>query len=153
LNFGTDRFFFLEYSVFGNLFFGTATFDFVSHSFIGGTGHISANRTENMLTITIKENSRLAGYAARMFKSEQMAVVLGKTIRLYNVDRDEFLKKENWVRHEVAHVKQFQQKGFVYFIISYCFNSFYSGYEYNRYEEEARAREQDMTILRDVEFV
>ncbi len=81
-----------------------------------------------------------------------MALVLGSTIRLHNVTREEFLKDTKWVRHEVAHVKQFQQKGYLRFIVSYLLETFNFGYAHNRYELEARKKERDQYILDGVEF-
>jgi len=105
-----------------------------------------------MTTIKIKENSLLAKLAAYNLKSDKMALVLGCTIRLYNVSREDFLKNTKWVRHEVAHVKQFQQKGFCRFIVSYLLETFNLGYEFNRYELEAKKKERDQTMLEGVEF-
>ncbi len=94
----------------------------------------------------------LAKLAARNLKSEKMAIVLGKTIRLHNTTKEEFLQNTRWVRHEVAHVIQFQEKGFISFIISYLLESFNLGYEHNRYELEARQKEKDPSILNNVSF-
>ena len=63
-----------------------------------------------MTTIRIKENSLLARVAAHNLKADKMALVLGCTIYLHNTSREEFLRNTKWVKHEVAHVKQFQQK-------------------------------------------
>lgn len=105
-----------------------------------------------MTTIRIKENSLLAKLAAYNLKSAQMALVLGRTIRLHNITRDEFLQNTKWVRHEVAHVKQFQQKGFLRFIVSYLLETFNLGYEFNRYELDAKKKERDHSILEGIEF-
>ncbi|MBC7587133.1 MAG: DUF4157 domain-containing protein [Chitinophagaceae bacterium] len=105
-----------------------------------------------MATIRIKENSLLAKFAAYNLKSDTMALVLGCTIYLHNTTREEFLRNTKWVRHEVAHVKQFQQKGYFRFLVSYLLETFNFGYEFNRYELEAKKKERDHTILEGIEF-
>lgn len=105
-----------------------------------------------MTTIRIKENSLLARLAARNLKSEKMAIVLGNTIRLHNTTKEEFLKNTKWVRHEVAHVNQFKQNGYLRFIVIYLLETFNLGYEFNRYELEAKEKEKDPNILTNVQF-
>lgn len=105
-----------------------------------------------MTSIRIRENSLFAKLAAHNLKSDKMALVIGCTIYLHNVSRDEFLKNTKWVRHEVAHVKQFQQKGFCRFIASYLLETFNLGYQFNKYELDARNKERDHTILEGIEF-
>lgn len=70
-----------------------------------------------------------------------MAIVIGKTIHLYNTSKEEFLKDEKWVKHELCHVKQFQQHGFLPFIGKYIWESMKKGYYNNKYEVEARTAE------------
>ena len=88
--------------------------------------------------IRIKENSWIAKVAAAKLKADKVAIVLGNTINLYNVNKKEFLENEKWVRHEVCHVKQFQKYGYVNFIAKYLWESYKHGYYYNKYEVEAR---------------
>jgi hypothetical protein len=106
-----------------------------------------------MITVKIKEHSFLAKLAAKKLKSPKVALVIGHTIYLYNTTREEFLANRKWVRHEVAHVLQYERKGTIRFIISYLLQTFNLGYEYNMYEVEARNKEKDTTILERVEFV
>lgn len=89
----------------------------------------------------IKENSLLAKIAAFKLGSRQVAMVLGKTIHLHNTTKDEFLQNPRWVKHELCHVRQFKQHGYVPFIIKYLWESIRSGYYNNKYEAEARAAE------------
>jgi hypothetical protein len=104
------------------------------------------------MTIRIKENSLLARIAAYKLKEKQVALVLGSTIRLYNTSRQDFLNNEKWVRHEVAHVLQYQQKGWLRFLGSYLLQTFYHGYHNNPYEIEARNKERDHTLLKGISF-
>lgn len=90
----------------------------------------------------IKENSWLAKIAARKLKSHSVAMVLGKTIHLHNTTKEDFLKDTRWVKHELCHIKQFEQHGYIGFIIKYLWESIKNGYYNNRYEVEARAAEE-----------
>lgn len=105
------------------------------------------------MVIIIKEKSVLAKWAAIYLRASTMAIVFGKTIYLYNVTREEFLSNKKWVRHEVAHVLQYQQKGFISFILSYLMETFNMSYKFNKYEVEARKKENDLYILEGVEFL
>ena len=90
----------------------------------------------------IKENSWLAKIAARKLKSHAVAMVLGKTIHLHNTTKEDFLKDTRWVKHELCHIKQFEQHGYIGFIIKYLWESIKKGYYNNRFEVEARAAEE-----------
>ncbi len=89
----------------------------------------------------IKENSWIAKIAAAKLKSNNVAIVLGKTIHLYNVSRQQFLNDERWVKHEVCHLRQFQANGYFTFILKYLLESIRHGYYHNKYEAEARLAE------------
>ena len=89
----------------------------------------------------IKENSWVAKIAAKKLHSNAVAIVLGKTIYLHNTTREDFLKDERWVKHEICHVQQFQQYGFFMFIIKYLYESIKVGYYNNKFEIEAREAE------------
>lgn len=90
---------------------------------------------------TIKENSWLANLAAKKLGTDAVAMVLGSTIYLYNTSREEFLQNEKWVKHELCHIRQFKQHGYVIFIIKYLWESLRKGYYNNKYEAEARQAE------------
>lgn len=105
-----------------------------------------------MTEVKIKENSWLARIAARKLEVESMAMVLGKTIHLHNSTKQEFLRNKKWVRHEVAHVKQYMRLGFLRFIFLYLLETFNKGYEYNSFEVDARKMERDVNILSEVHF-
>jgi hypothetical protein len=94
-----------------------------------------------MADFFIKENSWIAKLAARKLGTNNVAIVIGKTIHLHNTSKQNFLKDERWVKHEFCHVKQFQQYGFVNFIAKYLWESIKSGYYNNKFEVEAREAE------------
>lgn len=94
-----------------------------------------------MVKTSIRENSWIAGIAARKLRARQVAIVLGSTIHLHRTSRDEFLANKAWVRHERVHVEQFRRHGFIRFIFLYLRESLLHGYHDNKYEREARAGE------------
>ena len=84
----------------------------------------------------------MAGLAARKMKAQQLAMVWGRTIHLYNTPADEFLADERWLRHELKHIEQFRQHGFVLFLVKYTWEWCRKGYYNNRFEVEAREAER-----------
>lgn len=94
-----------------------------------------------MINYFIRENSWIAKLAAKKLRSERVAIVVGKTIHLHNTAKQDFLKDEKWVKHELCHVKQFQQNGYLLFIVKYLWESIRHGYYNNKYEVEAREAE------------
>jgi len=102
--------------------------------------------------VFIKENAFVAKLAAKKLCTERVAMVIGKKIFLWNVSADIFLKDKEWLCHEAAHVKQFQQYGFLKFLFLYLKESFKNGYENNRFEIEARQMENNETVLQELEF-
>ena len=69
-------------------------------------------------------------------------MVLGNTIHLHNATKNEFLNNPRWLKHELCHVRQFQQHGYLFFIFKYLWESVKNGYYNNRFEVEARAAEE-----------
>ena len=94
-----------------------------------------------MADYSIKENSWIAQIAALKLRSKRAAIVIGNTIHLHNTTKEQFLKDEKWLKHELCHVKQFQQYGYFNFMIRYLWESIIHGYYNNKYEVEARAAE------------
>ena len=90
----------------------------------------------------IKENSWLARLAAIKLGSNAVAMVLGKTIHLHNTTKTDFLQDERWLKHELCHIKQFKEHGYVAFILKYVWESIRKGYYNNRFEVEARKAEE-----------
>lgn len=95
----------------------------------------------NNTDFIIKENSWLAKIVAKKLGSRSVAMVLGKTIHLYNTTKAEFLQDEKWVKHELCHIKQFKEHGNFLFVVKYLWESLRKGYYNNRFEVEARAAE------------
>jgi hypothetical protein len=89
----------------------------------------------------IKENSWLAKIAAKKLKADSVAMVLGKTIHLYNTTKLNFLGDERWLKHELCHIKQFKEHGYFLFVVKYLWESLRKGYYNNRFEVEARKAE------------
>ena len=81
--------------------------------------------------------------AARRLRSEKMAMVLGSTIHLHNTSIEELQQNRRWLRHELAHVKQFRKFGYLPFLWMYFREYWRNGYRQNRFEVEARAAEAD----------
>ncbi len=97
---------------------------------------------EGDIKVFIKESSFIAKLAAWKLNAPQLAIVIGNTIHLYQTSVDDFLKSEKWLRHELCHIKQFRDHGFVRFILLYIMESMKKGYINNRYEVEARNAER-----------
>jgi len=91
---------------------------------------------------TIKENSWLAAIAAKKLKEKSVAMVLGNTIHLHNTSKEIFLQNRKWVKHELCHIQQFRQHGYIGFIVKYLLESIRRGYYDNKFEVAARAAEE-----------
>lgn len=106
------------------------------------------------MKVKIKEQSFFAKVAARKLKSKKVAAVLGNTIHLWNVSREDFLQRTPWVVHEIIHVRQFKRYGFIWFCLLYLAESARSGYYNNKYEIEARVAEMsEEHSLDGIDFV
>ena len=90
----------------------------------------------------LKENSWIAKIAAWKMKSNRVAIVFGEVIHLHNISKEQFLADERLVKHELCHVKQYKENGFLLFIIKYLIESIKKGYYNNKYEVEARGAEK-----------
>lgn len=104
------------------------------------------------MKIRIKEDTLFAKLAARKLGSKRIAAVLGNTIHLWNISRQDFMKDTPWVVHEVEHVRQFRRYGFVRFSFLYLWESARKGYHNNRFEVEARVAEEGIPDLAGIEF-
>lgn len=83
----------------------------------------------------------MARIAAWKLGTDAVAFVLGSTIHLHNVSKEEFLSHAKWVKHELKHIEQFREHGYYRFIWKYLLESIRKGYYNNRYEREAREAE------------
>jgi hypothetical protein len=105
------------------------------------------------MKVKIRESSWFARIAAKKLKCTAVAAVFGNTIHLWNVSREEFLKRTPWVVHEIEHVRQFQRYGFLWFTVLYLWESARRGYYNNRFEVEARVAEKGAADFDGIEFV
>jgi hypothetical protein len=99
------------------------------------------------MQVQIKEKSWVAYFAAAKLKADKVAIVFGSTIHLHNTSREEFLKDKNWICHELKHVEQYLQHGYIGFIIKYLFEWIKKGYYNNKFEVEARQSENEISLL------
>ena len=95
------------------------------------------------MKIGIKENALVARLAAYILHEERVAIVIGKTIYLWNTSTQDFLKNKKWLHHELVHIQQFKQHGFIKFLFLYLLESLKNGYYNNKFEIEAREKEND----------
>jgi Domain of unknown function (DUF4157) len=91
----------------------------------------------------IKEQSFLALLAAKKLKANQVAMVIGKTIHLHNTSKADFLQDQRWLKHELAHIEQYQKNGIAKFLVLYLWYSIKYGYYNNPFEAEARQKETE----------
>ncbi|MDE3247208.1 MAG: DUF4157 domain-containing protein [Bacteroidota bacterium] len=94
----------------------------------------------------IKEGSLLARLAAWKLGQDKMAMVMGRTILLHDTSAQEFINNRKWIRHELAHIRQFEKHGFLPFLCKYLVESIRHGYHNNKYEQEARLAEEDESL-------
>ena len=102
---------------------------------------ISDEMTVTPIRCHIKERSLLALIAARKLKKPRAAVTLGKTIHLWNTDKQTFLSDKSWLQHELCHVNQFHHYGYFSFLFRYFIENIRHGYLNNKFETEARSAE------------
>jgi hypothetical protein len=94
------------------------------------------------LVYQLRENSWWAKIAAFKLGAQSVALVMGNTIHLHQVSQQAFLADAAWLRHELCHVRQFKEHGFVNFLLKYIWESCKKGYYNNKYEIAARAAEE-----------
>lgn len=104
------------------------------------------------MKINVKERSFIARIAAMILRTNNVAIVFGKTIFLWNATKEDFLKNKKWLRHELVHVRQFLRYGFFPFIFMYLWESIKKGYYHNKFEVEARAFEKMNVDNNDDDF-
>ena len=87
-----------------------------------------------------------------LFRSKKMAVVVGKTIHLWGSGKNEFIENKRWLLHELTHVAQFYHYGFTRFILLYVWETIKNGYYKNRFEVDARMKENEKDPSIDIYF-
>jgi hypothetical protein len=105
------------------------------------------------LLVRIKERSFVARVAAWKLNSDNAAIVIGNTIHLCNASRSEFLKNKTWLCHELKHIQQFSQYGFIPFVFMYVRESLLHGYANNKFEIEARAAEKEEHLIASMKLL
>lgn len=100
-----------------------------------------------MTEIKIRTNSWLARLAAAKLGVHSCALTYGRCIYLHNASIQELKQDVAWYRHELAHIKQFQQNGILLFTLKYLWYSIRYGYSKNPFEIEARQAETDERIV------
>ena len=100
-----------------------------------------------MKEFSLKENSLIARLAAGKLGGKRVAIVIGNRIHLHGVSKKNFLSNPRWLRHELKHVQQFEQHGFIPFIIKYLWHNLFHGYHNCCYEKEARDAEADESLI------
>lgn len=98
------------------------------------------------IKVMIRENSLLAGIAARRMGYDRVALVVGRTIHLHNTPVSEFVKNRSWLLHELKHIEQYERLGTFPFLWKYVLESMRNGYYNNALEVEARNAEQDTAL-------
>ena len=111
------------------------------------------NGKQKELLVRIKERSFVARVAAWKLKSDNAAIVIGNTIHLYNASRPEFLNNRAWLCHELKHILQFRQYGFIPFVFMYLWESILHGYANNKFEIEARAAEKEEHLIANMKLL
>lgn len=97
--------------------------------------------------VIVKTDSFLARIACRWMKSNSVAMVMGKTIHVYGARPMDLLNNMDWLLHEMVHIRQFEENGYIRFIGLYLLESMKHGYHNNRYEIEARDRTRQLDSL------
>lgn len=103
--------------------------------------------------VKIITNSKWAAVAAKLMRVEQIAVVFGNSIHLHQCGREEFLQNKRWLCHELAHVEQYAKHGRYLFLWKYFREHIRRGYASNSFEVEARNREDDDSLLQQINIV
>ncbi|UYZ61885.1 hypothetical protein [Hymenobacter weizhouensis] len=86
----------------------------------------------------IIENSPWARLARLKLGAPNVAMVLGSSIHLSGVTREEFLQDPYWVAHEMEHIRQYQEHGRLGFLRRYLLDWLRHGYYRIPFEVAAR---------------
>lgn len=103
-----------------------------------------------MISVYFKTDSIVARLAAKILHTDNCAIVFRRTIHLYNITKPEIIQNRQLLCHELTHVMQWKKYGIIRFPILYLWYSFKYGYYQNPFEVEARAKENDFSVLNKV---
>jgi hypothetical protein len=90
--------------------------------------------------VRVVENSRLAKIVAKIKGEEIYAITIGKTI-FVSCKKEDFFANQWWVKHELAHVRQYEKHGTVRFLALYIYYSVFHHKSVNPFELEAEIAE------------
>ena len=90
--------------------------------------------------IRVVENSAIAKILAKIKHEPTYAITFGKTIFI-SCKREEFFAQTWWVKHELAHVGQYERYGTLPFLGLYLYYSIFHHKNGNRFEIEAEVAE------------
>jgi len=90
--------------------------------------------------VRVVENSALAKIVAKIKGEELYAITFGKTIFI-NCKKEEFFEKEWWVKHELAHVRQYEKHGTLRFLALYIYYAVFHRKSVHPFELEAETAE------------
>ena len=93
-------------------------------------------------TVRIHPNSFIGRLARNINHTDRYAVTIGGNIFI-SCPLDTFITNKNWVRHELAHVRQYKYFGLGGFLKRYLWFSLLHGYYNNPFELEASLHEDD----------
>ena len=102
--------------------------------------------------VKIVENSWIAKCGAKYLKVNNVALTIGNTIFLHNATKQDLLSNKTWLAHELVHVQQYEKLGVIKFLFFYLYECAVKGYYNNKFEVEARANENDISILQQYFF-
>jgi hypothetical protein len=108
---------------------------------------------KSIVKIIIKEKSFIAYIAAKILQEKKMAVTIGRTIHLWNAREGDLIENKRWLRHELIHVQQFMRIGFLKFLFLYLWESLKKGYLQNKFEIEARTKENENISFASFDFI
>jgi len=90
--------------------------------------------------VRVVENSAIAKIVGKIKREEIYAITFGKTI-FVSCKKEDFFAQEWWVKHELAHVRQYEKHGIVRFLALYIYYAVFHPKSVNPFELEAEAAE------------
>ena len=111
---------------------------FISFMGIAAASHSQKGKVAE---VRVVENSGLAKVVAKIKGEQLYAITFGKTIFI-NCKKEEFFNNQWWVKHELAHVRQYQKHGILRFLAMYAYYAVFHPKSINPFEIEAEVAEQ-----------
>ena len=95
----------------------------------------SYSQKGRVIEIRVVENSAIAKIVAKIKGEELYAITFGKTIYV-SCKKEDFLANQWWVKHELAHVRQYQKHGVLRFLALYMYYAVFHPGSVNPFELE-----------------